>query len=176
VIQVGDRRLRTLHVLSLGVAVVATLTSAVSGLALAVGVVGTTLVAAGLWRRAREWIALGGVVLFTGSVLVAAAGADAITVLVAAFGGVLAYDFGEFIVDLETTVGPETPTLRVEALHAVASVLVALVVATVGLVVYQSTGGGQSLGVVALLLAAVLLASQLRPRDDPSDPGRSPEA
>lgn len=158
----GDRRLRLSHVLAVAAAL-ATLAAVRAGtLGLVAGVCGALVLGAGLVRRSRGAVALAGVVLFVATVLVAAGPGGLVATLVGAFGAVLAADFGTFALGLGRDVDASVATTRVEALHTVGSLTVALLAGGLGYALFTVVPTGSTVGVVALLFAAVVLAAVLR--------------
>lgn len=156
------RRVRLSHVLAVAAAL-ATLAAVRAGpVGLVAGVCGVSLLVVGLRRRSRGAVALAGVALFGATVLVAAGPGGTVATLVGAFGAVLAADFGTFALGLGRDVDPSVATTRVEALHAVGSLTVALLAGGLGYALFRVVPTGSTLGVVALLFAAVVLAVVLR--------------
>lgn len=156
------RRIRLSHVLAVAAAL-ATLTAVrVAPLGVVAGGCGAVLLGVGLLRRSRGAVALAGVALFAATVLVAAGPGGTLATLVGAFGAVLAADFGTFALGLARDVDPSVATTRVEALHAVGSLTVALLAGGLGYALFRVVPAGSTLGVVALLFAAVVLATTLR--------------
>jgi len=156
------RRVRLSHALAV-VAALATVAAVRAGpLALVAGLGGALLLATGVARRSRGTVALAGVTLFSAAVLVAAGPGGVTATLVGAFGAVLAADFGTFALGIGRDVDPSVATTRVEALHAVGSIAVALLAGGLGYALFRVVPRGSTLGVVALLFAAVVLAAVLR--------------
>ncbi|MFC7142420.1 hypothetical protein ACFQMA_21600 [Halosimplex aquaticum] len=156
------RRPRASHAL----AVVATLAvlSAVRGSTMAalVGLGGALALVAGLIRRSEPSVVFAGATLFAATVLAATGPADAESVLIGAFGAVLAADLGTFAIGIDRDADAAVATTRVELLHAVGSATVAILTAGVGYALFETVPSGGSLGVVALLLGGVVLAWLLR--------------
>ena len=158
----GDRRLRLSHVLAVGAALATLVAVRVGPVAFAAGLGGALALAVGLSRRSRGAVTLAGVALFAATVLAAAGPGDLLATLVGAFGAVLAADFGTFALGIDRDVDPSVATTRVEALHAVGSLTVALLAGGLGYALFRVVPRGSTVGVVALLFAAVVLAAVLR--------------
>gem|GEM_PF-1711867 len=159
----GEHRLRLSHGLAVAAALVTVGAVRVGQVGLVAGVGGVLLLATGLVWRSRGTVALAGVALFAATVLVAAGPGGLVATLVGAFGAVLAADFGTFALGIDRDVDPSVATTRVEALHAVGSLTVALLAGGLGYALFRSVPRGSTLGVVALLFAAAVLAVVLRP-------------
>lgn len=137
------------------VAVLASGAGSVAGLAFAA--MGLVILAAGLVRGHRTAVDVGGVVLFFG---VLAGGLEATAVgptVVATVATVLAWDLGHGAIDLGEQLGREARTSRLEAVHALSSLLVGLLSGTVGYAVYVVGGGGQPVAAAVLLVLAAAL-------------------
>jgi len=158
----GGRRPRASHGLA-ALSAVAVL-SAVRGSTTAVlfGLAGAVALGAGLVWRSESSVVFAGATLFAASVLAATGPATAESVLVGAFAAVIAADMGTFALGIDRDADPTVATTRVELLHAVGSVTVAILTAGVGYVLFETVPRGGSLGVVALLLGGVVLAWLLR--------------
>lgn len=150
-------RVRASHLLACVAALVTVVAVHGSSLALVAGLAGVLVLAVGLGRRSRPAVVGAGAALFGASLLAAAVGGMAGTVLVAGFCAVLAADFGVFALGIERDVDSSVATTRVELVHALGSVAVALVTGGSGYVLFRSVPGGGSVGVVALLFGGVVL-------------------
>lgn len=130
----------------------------------AVAVGGLALIALGVTVGSVAAVVLGSFGLFGGVVLAGLADAGALSLLLATLGAILAWDFGEQAIILGRQVGRRARTARGELVHAGVSLAVGL--GTVGVVVgvFASVGGSFHVGaLVALLVAAVVLVSAIRP-------------
>lgn len=154
---------RASHGLALGAALATVFVARSSPGGLAVGVAGCLLLVAGLARRSRGAVVLSGVALLVATIAVAAGHGGLLATLAGASGAILAADYGTFALGLARDVDPSVATTRVELLHAVGSLAVAVLVTGVGYALFRSVPRGSTLGVVALLFAAVVLAAFLRP-------------
>ncbi|EMA54025.1 DUF7519 family protein [Halococcus thailandensis] len=154
---------RTSTAIGIGVAVVGTLSLALSGPAAVVGAVGVVGFAVGLRSSSRAAVTLGAAGLFCGTVLAGLAGAPSPLLLAATAATVVAWDVAEFGIDLGETVGRAATTRRAEFVHAGTSGALALVGAGGGSIVYRLAGGGPALVPIALLFGAVVLVLTLRP-------------
>ncbi|QLH84194.1 DUF7519 family protein [Halosimplex pelagicum] len=158
-----DRRpVRASHALAVlaSVAVVAAVRG--STMATLVGLAGAGAVLAGLVRRSESSVVAGGAALFAATVVAAVGPASAESVLVGGFGAVVAADLGTFGLGIDRDADPAVATTRVELLHAVGSVVVAVLTGGVGYTLFETVPSGGSLGVVALLLGGVVLVWLLR--------------
>lgn len=130
--------------------------------ALAAGSFGLLLLLVGLVRGANASVSVGAFGLFGGAVIAGAQGAPILPVLVGVTFAVLAWDVGGNAISVGAQLGREADTVRVEAVHATASVVVGVVVAGVGFGLYRTATGGQPIAaLVFLVLAAVLLVEAL---------------
>lgn len=156
------RRPRVSHALAVFAALA--VVSAVRGSTMAtlIGIGGVLALGYGLVSRSDAPVVFAGGVLFAATVLAATGPADAESVLLGAFGAVLAADLGTFALGIDRDADPGVATTRVELFHAVGSVTVAIVTAGVGYVLFETVPSGGSVGVVALLLGGVVLVWLLR--------------
>lgn len=155
---------RSPTVLSGGVAVVAALVAfslaARSGPGLAVGAVGLAALLAGLLRKSRPTVTLGGAALLLGAVAAGLAGAPPSVALAAVTATVVAWDAAGTAIVLGDQLGRAADTARVEAVHLGATALVGALAASVGYALYRAATGGQPIvALLCFLLAAMLLAS-----------------
>lgn len=138
-------------------------TTASSGIALAVGGPGAALLTLGGRNGNRRLVTIGGTLLFAGVVLAGATGLQPSVALAAGVLAAVAYDTGEHAVTLGYDVGRQARVTQNVAVHAVSSLGFASVVAGVAYAIYEF--GPASLpvtGLLALLAAGVLLAYSLR--------------
>ncbi|WP_135362877.1 DUF7519 family protein [Halosimplex halophilum] len=156
------RRPRASHALALLAAVAVLAAVRGSTMATLVAVAGAGAVLAGLLRRSESSVVFGGAALFAATVLAATGPASPEAVLLGGFAAVVAADLGTFGLGIDRDAGPAVATTRVELLHAVGSVVVAVLTGGVGYVLFETVPRGGSLGVVALLLGGVVLAWLLR--------------
>jgi hypothetical protein len=154
--------------LSSGLAVVAAaVTTATAGPFSIPGLVGcvagVAVLAAGLATGRRRLVRLAGVALVGGVLAAGLVDAPVLATLVGLAGALLAVDFGTTAVDLGTQLGRETPTGRVELLHATTSTLVGAGFVSAGFAVNEFVTGGQPLSAVfGLVLTVVVLLAALR--------------
>ena len=160
---IDDAPPRASVAIAIGVAVVGTLSLALSGPAAVVGAVGVVGLAVGLRSSSRAAVTLGAAGLFCGTLLAGLAGAPSPLLLAATAATVVAWDIAEFGIDLGETVGRTATTRRAEFVHAGTSGALALVGAGGGSIVYRLAGGGPALVPIALLFGAVVLVLALRP-------------
>ena len=148
-------------------AAVAATVSAVSPAAVLGCVAGVAVLAVGLVIGRRALVRLAGAVL-VGAVLVAsAAGTPVLATLVGVTATLLAVDLGTTAIDLGRQLGRQTPTARVELLHATTSTLVGSGFVLAGATVGAFVAGSQPISaVLGLILAVTALVVALR-RADP---------
>ena len=158
----GTRRPRASHALSVLAALAVLSVVRVSALAGLIGMVGLLALGYGLVQQSEPPVVFAGGALFGATVLAATGPAAAESVLVGAFGAVIAADLGTFALGIDRDADAGVATTRVELFHAVGSVTVAIVTAGVGYVLFETVPSGDSLGVVALLLGGVVLVWLLR--------------
>lgn len=149
--------------LSVGLAVAAALvataaTSTLSTQGFVAALVGTGVLSAGSFRGRQRAVSLGAAVLLGGVLYAGVVGGSVVSVLVGVVGVAVAWDVGSYAIGLGEQLGREADTARIEAVHAVTSLVVGGGVAAFGYAVYQVGGGGQPLSaLLGLLVAAVLL-------------------
>lgn len=149
--------------LALLAALAGVLALSVSGPAVLVGVIGTGLLALGLYRGSRAAVTLGSTGVFGGTVLAGLAGSPPELLLFVTAATVTAWDVAEFAVGLGEELGRAAETRRLELVHAGSSALVATLAAIGGVLVFRTIGRGPPLALVALLCGAVVLVVALRP-------------
>lgn len=133
-----------------------------SWIALAVGVIGLAVHAVGLVRGETPAVTAGTFGLFLGAIVAGAQGAPIPSVLAAVVLAVVAWDVGGNAVSIGRQLGRSADTVRIELVHAVASLAVGTLTAGVGYGVYWFGAAGQPVpAVVFLLLGAVLLIATL---------------
>lgn len=130
-----------------------------SATGLAVGLVGALLLAIGLGGGYRAGIDLGCSGLFGCVVLGGLAGAAVEATLLGTVAAVVSWDLAQSALDLGEQLGREARTRRLEAAHAVSSVLVGLSAAVAGYAVYGFAADGQPLAALVLLLVAGVLVT-----------------
>lgn len=153
--------------LALAAASAAVMVSPASTAGLLVSLAGIAGLAAGLVTGRRRLVRLAGAALVGAVLLAGAAGAAVLATLTGVTAALLAFDLGTTAVDLGAQLGRETPTRRLELVHAAASTLVGAAFVLAGFAVHEYTTGGQPLSaVVGLVVAVVVLLAALR-RADP---------
>jgi len=133
--------------------VVVVVLDSVLGTVLAAGGVG--LVWVGLWRGRRLAVTLGSASSF-GAVLYVGVGRGPVWLLGATVPVVLAWALGGHALALGQQVGRTGETWRVEAVHAVTTLVVVVLGGAIGYLGYRSVSGAQSPLAIALLLGGVL--------------------
>jgi len=132
-------------------------------LALAAGGVGLVAVAVGAARPIPRLLTVG-----TGALVVAVAaagvfGASPESLVVATLCALLAWDYGQFGVEVGQQVGRDAETRRLVLTHAATSLLVGVAAITVAYGVFWGASGGQPVtALVFLLLGVVALVAALR--------------
>lgn len=160
--EITRRPSRRSTVVSVVAGTVAAGVSAVGGvLPATVVAAGVTVLAAGVWIARHRLVDLGGFVAFLGVVAAALTGASALPVVAGTAATVVAWDAGGNAVSLGRQLGREADTVRVEALHALASAAVGVLGAAVGFVLFRVGPTRQPVTTlfVLLLAAAVLVVA-----------------
>lgn len=144
------------------VGLVAVVTQAAGGPAVAVGGVGLLALVLGLRLGAVRAVSIGAVGLFAGVLIAGAVGVPAEVLLVSAAASVVAWDVAAQAVSLGEQVGRAADTARAELVHAAGSALVATAAVAAAYVVFRVLPGGSMLALALLLFGAVLLATVLQ--------------
>lgn len=129
--------------------------------------IGLAILAVGLVLSRQAVVTAGSGALVVGTILAGLLGAPPPATLVGVTISILAWDFATNALEVGEQLGRETPTLRLELVHATASSLVGFVVVAVGYLVYESTTPGQPRSAVFGLLVAVLVLLAALRRVDP---------
>ncbi|WP_254768732.1 DUF7519 family protein [Salinilacihabitans rarus] len=124
---------------------------------LALGAIGAAGVAAGLARGARPGVDVGCLVLFLGVVAGGLGIGSVELTLIGTVATVVAWDLAQGAIDLGDQLGRGARTARLEAVHAVSSLLVGLTAAAAGYAVYLVGAGGRPVSAAVLLLIAAIL-------------------
>jgi hypothetical protein len=152
----------TLAVLAAALAVIA-LAPGGAPVALGLGVVGLLGVSVGAFRPSPRLLTVGAGALVLGIAAAGAFGSSPESLLVATLGALLAWDTGQFGVEVGEQVGRAAETRRLVLAHAAASLLVGVAGATVAYGVFRAASGGQPItALVFLLLGVVALVAALR--------------
>ncbi|MFA1610317.1 DUF7519 family protein [Halobellus rubicundus] len=131
--------------------------------ALAVGALALAVLAGGLYAAARRAVTVAGAGFLLAILLAGSRGAAPEPLLLATLGAVLAWDLGEFAVDVGEQLGREADTDRLLLVHAAVSLLVGVAGAGTAYGVSLAVGGGQpTSAVVFLLVGVVVLVAALR--------------
>jgi len=159
-----DPRPPTTAVLPAAVAAAVSVLAVVAGSVVGAALVGPGAVGVvyGAHTATRRFVTLGAGLAFVGVVLAATQGLPISLALVAGVAAIVAYDTGEHAVTLGIDVGSQAPTGQSVLVHATGSLAVGSLAAAFGYAIYVF--GPTSLpvtGLIALLLAAVLLAYAL---------------
>ncbi|WP_265109658.1 DUF7519 family protein [Halosolutus halophilus] len=131
---------------------------------LAVGIVGTLVLVAGVTRGSRSRVTFGSAGLFVAALVAGVQGATVGATLVGVAAAVLAWDLGTSAIGIGRQLGREASTRRLELVHIAASAAVGAVTIGAGYLLYEGAGGGQPLSTLLLLILAsvVLLAAIVR--------------
>lgn len=133
-----------------------------SWIGLSIGVVGLVVLTVGLVRGETPVVTVGSFGLFLGAVVTGAQGAPVAPVLAGVVLAVVAWDVGGNAISIGQQLGRSADTVRIELLHAGASLAVGTLSAGIGYGVYWFGASGQPVpAVVFLLLGAVLLIATL---------------
>lgn len=136
------------------------LVSIVAAVPAMAGLVGAV---AGVRTRRRWLVELSAMGIFLGVVLAGIVRSVPLLLVGAAIGTVLVWDFGEQAITVGEQVCARAHTRRGELQHAAASTGVGVIIGGLTLVVHGlATGGFPAAALVALLVAALLLASAVR--------------
>ncbi|MFB6146148.1 MAG: hypothetical protein ABEJ08_00490 [Halobacteriaceae archaeon] len=152
-------------ILSAGLAVMAAVLSTLSALAggsgAAVCLLGTALVATGVGSRRRWAVHAGTVGLVTGLLIAGVAGAPASLLLPGLAAAVLAWDLGQYSLELGEQVGRRAATTGAEVSHAAGSTLVAVLAVLTGILAPRAIEMGGTVTAAAFMLVAILLLGAL---------------
>ncbi len=139
------------------------LITAVSAYTLVAGALGIVLLVTGVARGSSRMFTLGTAMLFVGIVIAGMLGMAPVFILLAAFLAAIAWEVGQNGFSIAEEVGHEAPTLRIELVHVVCSIVVLVAGVSVGYAVFLAATGGQPvLALVALLVGAVVLLVALQ--------------
>jgi hypothetical protein len=148
--------------LALLTAAVTTVVSTTSLVAVAGCLAGVAVLFVALFTGRRALLKLAGAVLVA-AVLVASGSTSVLATLVGVTAALLAVDFGTTAVDLGAHLGRQTPTGRVELLHATASTLVGAGFVLAGATVDALVSGSQPVSaLLGLIVAVIVLVVALR--------------
>ena len=164
-VEVDHSPARASSIAAVGAALVAALTSApFSILALPVGFGGVAIVAGGLFLKGnRSWVTIGSAGLFLSALISGGFGTPIEILIVSMAATLLAWNLGQHAIGLGEQLGRNVETSRNEAIHGSAALIVSLLAAGLGYLVYSSVSGGKpvaALGVV--LLGTVFLVWTIR--------------
>lgn len=127
------------------------------------GSFGMVALVVGIRRRSRSTLALGGLGLLLGVVLVGLLGGPTIPLLIASIAVVLSWDVSENAITVGERLGRAAETRQIEVVHIAGTTAVTALSAGIAFLVYQFSAGGESpVALVALLLAGVILTVGLR--------------
>jgi hypothetical protein len=153
--------------LALVAGAIAAVTSASSLVAVAAALTGGVVLVAGLGTGRRVLVRLAGVVLVGAALIASGTGTAVLGTLVGVTTALLAVDLGTTAIDIGAQLGRQTPTARVELLHALTSTLVGFGFILTGAAADAFVAGSQPVSAVfGLVVAIILLVVALR-RADP---------
>lgn len=125
--------------------------------------VGAAAVGAGAVRGSRRLVTAGAAALFLGVLAAALTVDDPFLTLLGGALAFVAWDVGEYGIDVGEQLGRDAPTRRLEVTHAAASTIVGLLAVIAGYGVYTVAWGGlPSAALVLFLLGGLLLTWTLR--------------
>lgn len=131
--------------------------------AMAIGLVGLTVLSVGLLLPRPGVMSLGSLGLFGGAMVAAADNVPVGAVLVATIGAILAWDAAQNGASHARQVGASAQTLDAEMLHLAGSFGVGLLTAGIAYLGYRSASTGQpATGIAILLFGCLLLIVALR--------------
>lgn len=125
--------------------------------ALVVGTLGGLVLVGGLVRGVTATVTLGAFGLFVSALVAAPRSAPAVPILISVTATVLAWDSAGRAISIGTQLGRDANTVRLEAVHLAASLVVGVCTVGVGYGIYRAGTGGQPGAVVLFLLIAALL-------------------
>jgi len=153
--------------LALVAAAVTTIVSTASLVAVGGCLAGVAVLFGALVTGRRTLLRLAGALLVGGVLVASGSGAPVVATLVGVTTALLAVDFGTTAVDLGRHLGRQTPTGRVELLHATTSTLVGFGFVFAGVTVDAFVSGSQPVSALfGLVVAVIALVVALR-RADP---------
>lgn len=157
-VTVDDSPAALSSVLGAGIGLLGAVTAGLyAPLALAASAVGFVSLAAGLLVGRPTLISLGAVGILVGAMLAGWVGASPAVVVFAVAAAILSWDLARFAVGLGEQLGSEATTVRLELVHAVASIGVGVGAILLGAVAFAVAGGSASSTGLAVLVAAVIL-------------------
>ena len=165
-VDIDHRPTRASSIAAVLAAVIAALTSAPFAiLAAPVGFGGAVIIAAGLFAGDgnRAWVTIGAVGLFLSVLIAGGFGTPPELLLLSMAATILAWNFGQNAIGLGDQLGRHSKTRRNEIVHASVSVIVAIIVAGFGYLIYAAAAGGQPLAALGMMLVgAVVLIWAIR--------------
>ena len=134
-----------------------------SMLAVAVGLAGTTLVAAGIVFRSRRTVGYGTLVLLATVTLSGVEGGTPARVVLSTSLALLAWDTGRYGITVGEQLGRDAATTRLELAHATAIASVSAAAGAVGYATFLFVDGGESgVAIVTLTVGVLVLVTVLR--------------
>jgi hypothetical protein len=145
-------------VVTLLAAVGVLLVTAVSAYTLVVDTIGIVLLVISVVRGSSRIFTIGIAMLFGGIVIAGMLGVAPVFLLLAAFLGAIVWEVGQNGFSITREVGHGVPTLRIELVHLVSSVVVLVAGVSIGYAVFLTAMGGQpAIALIALLVGVVAL-------------------
>lgn len=145
-------------VVTLLVAIFTLLITSVSIYTLVAGAVGIGLLLISVIRGSSRIFTIGIAMLFGGIVIAGMIGMAPMFLLVAAFLVAIVWDVGQNGFTIAEEVGKGVPTLRIELIHLISSIVVLVAGVSIGYAVFLTVSGGQpAIALVALLVGVVVL-------------------
>lgn len=145
--------------LTVAVGSIALLASMTADIVALIGIVGLFVMVIGTLKPSRKTLGIGAFVLFSAVLTAGILGGSELRLLIAAGATLVAWDVGENAISVGKQLGLAARTVRVEVLHAIASVVVAIVIGSVTYGMYLlALAHVPTATVVFLTIAVILLA------------------
>lgn len=140
--------------------------------ALVVGGLGIVIVVVGVVRQRRAAVTAGSVLLFAGVLVAGIGGLPPGLALFGTLAAIVTWDTGTHGIELDEQIGPETPAVRAEAVHAGTTLVVGVVIASVAYLAALVTAGRfPALAAIAIVAGVWFLAMGIEPSADPERQG-----
>lgn len=134
-----------------------------SWLSLGLGTISTMLVLYGIVQHSQRSVEWGAAVLFTSVVVGATHGAPHGMILVGVVGSVMTYDASTTAIELGEQLGRNANTIRIEAVHFIASLGIGVFTVSTGHLIFEVTTGGYPVTtLVFFVIATILLLASIQ--------------
>lgn len=145
-------------IITLVAAVGVLLITAVSVYTLVAGAIGIVLLVIGVVRGSSRLFTIGTAMLFGGVIIAGMLGMAPVFLVLAAFLVMITWDVGQNGFSIAEEVGHGIPTLRIELVHVVSSLIVFVIGVSIGYAVFLTATGGQpAIALIALLVGGIVL-------------------